>query len=178
MRESATNHMTVPCTFPLRKSSLGFRPFNPEGLAPLGLPLLYGFLPSVWVGVFEVEKDECALWSELDPWLKLQESPFEHCPFAFHWKHSPTFLSGLTLLPFEFWPILLFQFFHSGLWNYVSLLTSNQYVVLPFSSIFDSSSLLYLDSINSWLYKANTFILYKPSRTLSWGDRHSVSKWS
>ena len=26
-------------------------------------------------------------------WLKLHESPLEHCPCAFHWKHSPTFLS-------------------------------------------------------------------------------------
>ena len=36
-------------------------PLNPEGLAPLGLPFLLGFLPSVWVGVLKVEEADCAL---------------------------------------------------------------------------------------------------------------------
>ena len=35
-----------------------------------------------------------------ESWLKLYESPLEHCPCAFHCKHSPTFLSTWALFPF------------------------------------------------------------------------------
>ena len=33
-------------------------------------------------------------------WLKLHEPPLEHCPCAFHWKHSPTFFSTWAFFPF------------------------------------------------------------------------------
>ena len=33
-------------------------------------------------------------------WQKLHESPLELCPCAFHWKHSPTFLSSQAFIPF------------------------------------------------------------------------------
>ena len=42
------------------------------------------------------------LTAKKDAWMKLHESPLEHCPVVFHWKHSPTFLSALTFLPFFF----------------------------------------------------------------------------
>ena len=45
----------------------GLLPFNPEGLSPLRLPYLYGFLPSVCVGALEVEEGECAYLSLIVP---------------------------------------------------------------------------------------------------------------
>ena len=131
---------------PAKKNLHGLLLFNPEGLSPLRLPYLRGFLPSVCVGTLEGEEDDCARWPEWDPsWLILQESPLGHYPVAFHWKPSPTFLSALTILPF--WPLLLYQFFHSGLWNFVSL-SCDQYVVLPFFfSIFVNSAPRDLNSI-------------------------------
>ena len=117
---------------PFRKCLHAFWPFNPEGLVPRGLPVLSRVLPSVWVGVFKVEEDDCALWPELDPWLNLQESPFEHCPVAFHWKQTlPPFFQrwrcsepstlfctkpyrtsywGVSLVPNEMWSHLVPKF--------------------------------------------------------------------
>ena len=86
---------------PLVKFLHGFLPFKPEGLSPFRLPYLQSFLPSVRVGAVEGEEDDCARWPEWDPLLKLQESLLEHCPVAFHWMDSPTFLSTLTFFPFR-----------------------------------------------------------------------------
>ena len=34
-----------------------------------------------------------------NPWLKLHESPFEHCPVAFHWQRFPAFSLNADFLP-------------------------------------------------------------------------------
>ena len=177
-REGARNHTTVLCTF-FHRFFYTVSPFNPEGLTPRGLPYLWGFLPSVWVGAFEVEEDDCALWPEWDPWMKRQESPFEHSFFAFRWKHSPTFPSALTVFPF--WLLtntpastLSLKFRVLIVWL-ICCLT----IVLNFWSLRATRSRL-----NSWLHIANTvwscsepcnMFLYTPSRTFS-GDISLVPK--
>ena len=47
-------------------------------------------------------------------WLKLHESPLEHCPCDFHWKHSPIFLATkafLSFLTFGNWSVWSWQEF-------------------------------------------------------------------
>ena len=69
-----------------------------EGLLPLGTFRFEGVLPSFLSGLGAGE-DGCDFFPRLLSWQKLQVSPFEHCPFAFHWKHSPCFPSTLTCFP-------------------------------------------------------------------------------
>ena len=65
-------------------------------------------------------------------WLKLHESPVEHCPVAFRWKLSETFLSTLAFFPF--WLLLLGQSTCSGLWSF-EFSSTDRYVVWHMSSI-------------------------------------------
>ena len=58
----------------------------------------------------------------------------------------PLFFPRWRFFLFDSWPILPSQFFHSRVWSCASW-SSDQHVVLPSSSIFDSSAILYLDSI-------------------------------
>ena len=78
-----------------------------------------------------------------DAWRKLQDSPFEHVPFAFNWNHSPTFCSTKGLCPswpFEtaplsttsFW-ILKFLFLRVRL-TIMQFHTHSQSVIVGFSS--------------------------------------------
>ena len=163
-----TDRMEIPCTFLSQSFDAAFYVSIPKDSLLVDGEIL-GFLPSLWVGATEVEEDDCAPWPERDPWLKLQESPFEHCPFAFHWKQSPTFLSARAFLPLWLWPTLPYWFFRV----YVSL-SSDQFVVLPFSLIFGISMQSDLDSIQDCtsqtlfeFSKHCNLFLYKPSRTFS-----------
>ena len=86
---------------------------------------------------------------------------------TFHWQHSPTFLFCVS------WPILLSQSFHSGHWSCASQ-SSDQCVVLPWSSIFDS---LDFDQLTVWSWtESSIFSLYKPSRAADRASSHLVSK--
>ena len=51
-----------------------------------------GFLPSVCVCAHGAGEDDCAFCPRLHPWLKLQESPLEHCPL----------LSTESIIPLSF----------------------------------------------------------------------------
>ena len=76
---------------------------------PMSFPALWGFLSLTVSCKSSNQKDDrpfrlwpCPLFPDSwMSWLKLHESPLEHCPRAFHWKHSPTFLS--TQASFPFW---------------------------------------------------------------------------
>ena len=115
---------------------------------------LWGYL-SVSRGLREsgAGEDECPfalqasyLFPDAGSWRKLRESPFGHCPFAFHWKHSPTFLSALAFLHFRLLtnaPISNLSLRALKL----RVLIVWSFFVLPSFSIVDSSALLYLDSI-------------------------------
>ena len=81
-------------------------PQVPEGVSPLWPEHLEGNFSSVCAFALGAGEDVCSscLWAHpfLDAcaWLKLQESPLEHCPIAFHWKHSTILLSTTAFLPF------------------------------------------------------------------------------
>ena len=69
----------------------------------------------------------------ISSWLKQQASPLEHCPCAFHWKHS---LSKRRTLSFDFDSglLTLFPQDRSDLWCF-EFSSSDQYEVLQTSSI-------------------------------------------
>ena len=55
---------------------------------------------SLRVCSFEAREDSCIAFQRLfSSRRELQAFPLEHCPFAFHWKHSPCFQSTLTSFP-------------------------------------------------------------------------------
>ena len=96
-------------------------PFKTERLVPVGLPFLPGFLPSVWIGVFKVDEEDCAPWPEWDL-LNTVQSPSIEQP--------PTFLPALTVLPL--------RLLTNALRKIASWL-SDRYFVLPSLSMFESS---------------------------------------
>ena len=56
--------------------------------------------PTLCVCGLGAREDDCVFFPRLlSSWRKLQASPFVHYPFAFHWKHSPSFLSTRACFP-------------------------------------------------------------------------------
>ena len=68
---------------------------------------------------------------------KLQLSPFEHCPFAFHCQQSPGLLCSRCFILGFLTTALLFQNFHFWPQNY-SFANSARDFFLPLSSICDN----------------------------------------
>ena len=64
------------------------------------LSALMVFLCQSVTAHLEQERMLALFCPRLLPWLTLQESPIEYCPFAYHSEHSPTFLSTLNFVPF------------------------------------------------------------------------------
>ena len=77
-------------------------------------------------------------------WLKLQECPFEHCPIAFHWRHSRSFLSTQTFLPF--WLLVTPSF------------RTLKFRVLIFSSVWRLTIVFNLDQLGASLFSLQDFL--------------------
>ena len=160
IREDANNHTTDEVI------SARFLIFLPEGPLPVGALPFEGFLPSCCVCDLGAREDDRAFFPRLlSSWRKLQASPFEHCPFDFHWKHSPSFLSTLTFFPV--W--VLIQLFRFWLWSFV-FWSFDLYVSSPWSSTSDNSTVIDLDGflVTVWNWSDSRIrILYNLSRILS-----------
>ena len=76
-------------------------------------------------------------------WLKLHEFPFEHCPIAFHWWHSPTFLSTQTFL--SFWLLVTASF------------RTLKFRVLIFSSVWRLTIVFNLEQLGASLFSWQDF---------------------
>ena len=89
---------------PTKKYLQGCRRIMPGLLLPLTLLFLDILLPRVIDGSESVAAFGVAFCARsLLSCRKLHWSPFEHCPFSFHWLHKP-FPPSTPLNPFRFLP--------------------------------------------------------------------------
>ena len=84
---------------PLRESLQGNRNILPGTFCPLGLLVLDAFLSFCRVEELG-ERFGCVVFARLlISWRKLQLSPLEHCPLAFHCQQSPRVLCSRCFVP-------------------------------------------------------------------------------
>ena len=90
-------------------------------------------------------------------WLKLHESPVEHCPCAFHWKHSNTFIS----------PQALFLFWLSA----TDPRSTTSFRILKFQFLIIWSFWSFAPVFNCWWFRGPLF------RATSWSNK-AITIWS